>query len=95
MDNESDRESRWTMTIVLALIGTAIAAGAYYWFEQIRAEREAPPRPSPEWTTAPEGGVEVDLPETPMTNVPPPAPGAEKQEEARSRSRLRALPDGA
>lgn len=29
------------------------------------------PVPSTEWTTAPEGGVDVNLPDTPMRNVRP------------------------
>lgn len=61
---------RRTATILLLIVGIVVAVGAYYWFAQLRTERVEPTRPDPEWTTAPEGGVKVNLPETPMTNVP-------------------------
>ena len=73
MDKDADRGGDWMVIIVIALVGVAIAAGGYYWFEQMRAERNAPQRPSAEWTAAPDAGAEVELPETPVTNVPPPA----------------------
>lgn len=70
---------------VVVLASAAILAGAYYYFDRARPDREnLPPRPNPDFTTAPEGGVKVNLPETPMTNVPsaPPVAGAQQPGEA-------------
>lgn len=59
----------WVFLIVLGIV----LGGLWLW---IRSEQRAEPapssvsQPSSEWTTAPEGGVKVNLPETPMTNVP-------------------------
>jgi hypothetical protein len=79
MDRDSGSRGPLTAAIILALAGLAVAVGAWYYFNEMRSIREMPPPPPPstEWTTAPEGGVEVDLPETPMTNVPPPSPRPE------------------
>lgn len=55
------------------MIGLLIVAGVVVVLGEFGGESEAPapdaPAPSTEWTTAPEGGVEVNLPETPIRNV--------------------------
>ncbi|TRD11641.1 hypothetical protein FGU71_07030 [Erythrobacter insulae] len=56
----------------IAIIGAAsvivmIALLAYFGMQQ---EEPEPTVPSSEWTRAPEGGVKVDLPETPLRTVP-------------------------
>lgn len=59
----------WAIVIVLLLV-----VGAVFFFTDIMRQDPVPERelepPSTEWTTAPEGGVEVDLPDTPMRVVP-------------------------
>ncbi|KWV92119.1 hypothetical protein AUC45_13350 [Erythrobacter sp. YT30] len=51
-----------------------LVLGAVFFFIDFTQGEQAPEReleqPSTEWTTAPEGGVEVDLPDTPMRVVP-------------------------
>jgi hypothetical protein len=76
----SGKATKITRNLAFIVLGSAaIIAGAYYYFDRIRSEREQiPPRPNPAFTTAPEGGVKVDLPETPMTNVPSAPPIAEE-----------------
>lgn len=73
MNGQKTGFGRTTTTLLVLLIaGIAVAIGAYYYFAQTRAAPEVPPTPpSTEWTTAPEGGVAVDLPQTTMTNTPP------------------------
>lgn len=67
--NHSKRNNALIFIILLA-----VALGAFWLW--IQSEQRVEPAstsnapPSTEWTTAPEGGVEVDLPEAPMTNVP-------------------------
>ncbi len=76
MDKQSGLGRPLKGTILIALAGAGVAAGIWYYLGQTRGGRdtaEAPP-PSTEWTSAPEGGVDVELPETPMTNAPAPAP---------------------
>lgn len=74
-NTEPKRATTWTV-IIIAII--AIAAAGYYYFDEMDDERAAPaPPPSTEWTTAPEGGLDVELPQAPMTNVPPETPSAE------------------
>lgn len=65
MDRDSGSRGPLTAAIILALAGLAVAVGAWYYFNEMRSIREMPPPPPPstEWTTAPEGGVEVDLPD--------------------------------
>ncbi|MCZ8370787.1 MAG: hypothetical protein O9293_12610 [Porphyrobacter sp.] len=76
MSNKTKRVTRNLAFIGLA--SAAVVAGAYYYFDRIRPDREqVPSRPNPDLTTAPTGGVKVDLPETPMTNVPSAPPVAE------------------
>lgn len=59
----------------IVLLSAAIAAGAYYFVNQ-KDGKDAVSRepPSPDFTTAPEGGVKVELPTTPMTNSPAAVP---------------------
>lgn len=78
----SEKATKTTRNLALIVLASAAAvAGAYYYFDRIRPDREqAPPRPNPDFTTAPEGGVKVDLPETPMTNVPSAPPVAERKQ---------------
>ncbi|WP_324827712.1 hypothetical protein [Qipengyuania zhejiangensis] len=69
----NSEKSRSTLPIgwALLIIAVAVAAGVYFYFERTRvAEPQVATPPSTEWTAKPEGGVEVTLPETPMTNVP-------------------------
>ncbi|MCR9180472.1 MAG: hypothetical protein NXH71_09615 [Erythrobacteraceae bacterium] len=79
MTSYKTEPKRTTTWILIVLAGVAIAAAIYYYFDQMSGNRAASaPPPSTEWTTAP-GGVEVELPQTPMTNAPPdavPAQGA-------------------
>ncbi|OYU74402.1 MAG: hypothetical protein CFE32_17880, partial [Alphaproteobacteria bacterium PA3] len=65
----SDKAIKTTRNLAfIVLASAAVVAGAYYYFDRIRPDREqVPPRPNPDFTTAPEGGVKVDLPETPLT----------------------------
>jgi len=82
MNSGKTGSSRPTVLIALVLIGVAVAAGGYYFFELMRKDRDPPTQPpSSEWTTAPEGGVEVNLPETQMTNVPVAPPIAEETDQ--------------
>lgn len=94
----SERTKKTTRNLAfIVLASAATVAGAYYYFDRIRPDREQmPPRPNPDFTTAPEGGVKVDLPETPMTNVPSAPPVAEKKQtdEAKSESDSMPLPSG-
>ncbi len=57
----------------LIVIGLLIVAGIMVFFRDVAStgeqQAEQPQPPSTEWTTRPEGGVEVDLPEAPMRNV--------------------------
>lgn len=78
----SDKATKITRNLAfIVLASAAVVAGAYYYFDRIRPDREqVPPRPNPDFTTAPEGGVKVDLPETPMTNVPSAPPVAENKQ---------------
>jgi hypothetical protein len=72
MDDDAlgTRSRKWLWMLALAVI---VAAGAIWLYSMQERpstrDRYADP-PSAEWTTRPEGGVEVDLPDTPMTNVP-------------------------
>lgn len=77
----SDKATKTTRNLAfIVLASAAVVAGAYCYFDRIRPDREeVPPRPNPDFTTAPEGGVKVDLPETPMTNVPSAPPIAEEK----------------
>ncbi|WP_114520878.1 hypothetical protein [Altererythrobacter sp. ZODW24] len=61
--------------LLWVLIALVLAVAVLFWFMRM-VDQSAEPAletaqlPSSEWTTAPEGGVDVDLPETKMTNVP-------------------------
>lgn len=75
MDTRRNVE-RWPQVLgALLLMSAAIAAGAYYYFNRTdspdAASREPP---NPDFTTAPAGGVKVELPATPMTSTPDTAP---------------------
>ena len=59
----------WIFLIVLGIV----LGGLWLWIQSEQRVEPAPSstsKPSSEWTTTPEGGVKVDLPETPMRNVP-------------------------
>ncbi len=94
----SDKATKTTRNLaVIVLASAAILAGAYYYVGKLRLDREqVPPRPNPDFTTAPEGGVKVDLPETPMTNVPSAPPVAEEKQpdKAQKRGDDMSLPSG-
>lgn len=60
----------WVIIITLLII-----LGVLVLFRDVLMGTEQPAQesepPSTEWTTAPEGGVEVDLPDTPIRAVEP------------------------
>lgn len=88
MDRQTTGRGRSMTWVILVLAAVAIAAGAYYYSEQISGDRGNPaPPPSAEWTTAPEDGVKVNLPQTPMTNVPVASPAAGEPDEAQGEAR--------
>ncbi|MGB3472451.1 MAG: hypothetical protein WBA51_16675 [Erythrobacter sp.] len=68
-DNKLKVSPFWLIVILLLII-----AGGLVLFTDVisgsRTPEREPEPPSTEWTTAPEGGVEVDLPETAMRVVP-------------------------
>ena len=64
-----DRKSTLTKVVVIVVASVAILLIFRTYFYDEEAVPDMSP-PSTEWTTAPEGGVEVNLPETPMRNVP-------------------------
>ena len=72
------------MTIgILVVLAILLFVSLFYFapFAENPPEEPAPP-PSTEWTTRPEEpGVEVDLPDTPMTNVPAEAETEQKEAE--------------
>jgi hypothetical protein len=70
MNYENTKSRRSVAMIAIGLIGIVITIGGLYFFDQIRTNRQASVPPNPEWTTAPKGGVDVNLPETPITIVP-------------------------
>lgn len=83
-DDPETPSRKWIWLLILAVV---IAAGVIWLYnkQEGRADlnRVAEP-PSAEWTTRPEGGVEVDLPDTPMTNAPieeEEAPDANREDE--------------
>lgn len=95
MSDKAKKATRNLAFIVLA--SAAIVAGAYYYIGRIRPDDEQlPPRPNSDFTIAPEGGVKVNLPETPMTNVPSAPPLAEERQldEAKSEGDNVPLPSG-
>ena len=67
----------WILVILLLII-----AGVLVLFRDVLPigdePAQQPPPPSTEWTTAPEGGVEVDLPETPIRAAEPDADDAQE-----------------
>lgn len=60
----------WPLVIALLII-----VGVVVFFTQTGFRNDAvptaPSTPSTEWTTAPDAGVEVELPETPLRRVEP------------------------
>ena len=69
-DNPPGR-SNWFWILVIGLLFAILI----YWFynpvgDVPVAEEPETALPSDEFTTAPEGGVPVQLPDTPMTNTP-------------------------
>ncbi|MCU0946927.1 MAG: hypothetical protein MUF47_01560 [Porphyrobacter sp.] len=75
---------RWPQVLgAVLLTSAAIAAGAYYYFQQTNGKvPTSPGQPNPDFTTAPEGGVKVNLPTTPMTNAPAAAPASSQTDTA-------------
>jgi len=72
----------WKMWLVIAAALAALLAIVLLFYAPLRGPTpdEAPASPSTEWTTAPEGpAVQVDLPDTPMRNVPRATPSATSQ----------------
>jgi len=69
---DSRKKINWFWAIVIALLFAVLIV----WFSSPTREvaQDGTPEtdaPIAEFTTAPEGGVPVNLPDTPMTNVPP------------------------
>ena len=64
-----DRKSTLIRVVVIVVASVAILFTFRTYLGNEEPEPDFGP-PSSEWTTAPEGGVEVNLPETPMRNVP-------------------------
>jgi len=61
--------------MILILIVVILVAIAAFWFAMPRNQPEEiaeaePAHQADEWVVAPEGGIDVNLPETPMTNAP-------------------------
>lgn len=69
-DNPPER-GNWFWIVI---IGVLFAILAYWFYNPVGdvpvAEEPEAALPSDEFTTAPQGGVPVQLPETPMTNTP-------------------------
>lgn len=84
--NKSIISPFWAIVIVLLII-----VGGVFFFTEVTRQDQAPERelepPSTEWTTAPEGGVEVDLPDTPVRVVPEEEPVNEDASEEPQSSR--------
>lgn len=73
------------MTIgIVAILAIILFLSLFYFapFAENAPDEQPVPPPSTEWTTAPEEpGVAVDLPDTPMTNVPAEAETEKKEAE--------------
>lgn len=69
----------WVIIIVLLLI-LAILVLSRDLFSGSESVSQDPPPASTEWAPAPESGVDVELPQTPMRNVEEPGPGAADEE---------------
>lgn len=105
MNGQKTGFGRTTTTwVILVVAGAVLAVGAYYYFDSLRGKRAAPPPPpDTQWTAPPAGGVgvPVELPQTPMTNVPvaPTEPAGQGDDEDGARMRapdaphFGALPD--
>ena len=75
----------WIFIFLLAIV----LGGIWLWVQSEQSAEPAPSsasQPSSEWTTAPEGGVKVNLPETPMTNAPVDAPNSDSEQQGRATS---------
>ncbi|MDJ0977578.1 MAG: hypothetical protein QNI87_03500 [Erythrobacter sp.] len=59
----------WLIVIMLLFVIGAIVLFSDVFLGERAPERE-PEQPTDEWTTAPEDGVKVDLPEAPLRIVP-------------------------
>ena len=63
------KKSKYTIFWIILLV-LLLVLGTLVMFRDVLTGSERvsqdPEPPSTEWTTAPEGGVEVDLPDTPM-----------------------------
>lgn len=88
MSNENQKRSKVGRGWMLLIAAVIVIGGVWFWMKSERAaesEQAALVHPSTEWTTAPEGGVQVDLPKAPMTNTPveSPAPVTEPAPDAK------------
>lgn len=68
--------TKWAFAALVAIFAVLWLAREFDSADEETAASSA--TPSAEWTTAPEGGVPVDLPEARMTNAPTDAPSAEQ-----------------
>ncbi|WP_336985631.1 hypothetical protein [Altererythrobacter aquiaggeris] len=80
--SQVDQNRPLLRNLLIALVLAAGLIGAFWiWRQSEQTQAPAPittTNPSPEWTTAPEGGVPVTLPETQMTNAPLEEPAPEE-----------------
>ncbi len=67
--SSSNKRAVWLIAIAV-IVGMGLFWSWTQSQQAARDERAAATPPSTEWTTAPEEGVDVKLPETQMTNVP-------------------------
>lgn len=65
-------------TMIVILIGLGLLVLFSDFFTTRQQPEQEPQPPSTEWTTAPEGGVEVDLPATPLETAQPTADATEQ-----------------
>ncbi len=78
----SPRKMTIGVLVILAIILLLLLFYFAPFAETSPGEEQAPATPSTEWTTAPEEpGVEVDLPDSPITSVPAESGTEKKQAE--------------
>ena len=80
MTDQNKSRYGWKMWLVIAAALAVLLAFVLLFYAPLRGPTpdEAPAQPSTEWTTAPEEpAVQVDLPDTPVRNVPRATPSAE------------------
>jgi len=66
---DETKQSSGRMVVIIAVLSLGIIVALLFLY-QPREETSEPVPTSSEWTTAPEDGVEVNLPEAPIRAVP-------------------------